>query len=104
MNGAPIDFMHAHSLPWLLLAGLAFFPRLTLLFIGGPFGVLHWLGWLFAPHLLVAILATTMYWHTNPYLCVIAWFLAFAGTSGEGKAVRAGSRRWRKRAAPGVAI
>ena len=97
MNGTPLDFMHAHSLPWLVLSGLAFFPRLTLLFIGGPFGFLHWLGWLVAPHLLVAIMATTLYWHTNPFLCVIAWFLAFAGTSSEGKAVHVGSQRWRKR-------
>ena len=29
------------------------------------------------PHLLVAILATTIYWHANPILCVIAWFVAF---------------------------
>jgi len=31
------------------------------------------------------VLATTYYWHTNPVLCIIAWFVAFAGTAGEGK-------------------
>lgn len=49
-----------------------------------PFGFLAWLGWLFAPHLTVAILATQYYWHTNPILCIIA----LAGTGGEYKVVR----------------
>lgn len=92
------DFFHAHTFPILLLLGLAIFPRITLLFVGGPFGVLHWLGWLVAPHLLVAILATTRYWDTNPVLCVIAWFIAFAGTGGEGRAAHRGWRwRWPRR-------
>ena len=91
------DFWTVHPSGLLLLAGLAFFPRITLLFIGGPFGLLHWLGWFFAPHLLVAILATATYWHTNPVLCVIAWFFAFAGTGSEGGAARWGARRRRPR-------
>lgn len=90
------DFWSSHSLPLLILLGLALFPRITLLFVGGPFGVLHWLGWLVAPHLLVAILATSRYWDTDPILCVIAWFFAFAGTGGEGGAARRGFR-WRRR-------
>lgn len=81
-----MDFFAAHAHPYLLLFGLAFFPRITLLFVGGPFGLLYWLGWAIAPHLLVAFLATTMYWHSNPMLCVVAWFFAFAGTGGEGRA------------------
>lgn len=93
-----MDFWHAHAHPLLLLFGLAAFPRITLLFVGGPFGLLHWLGWVFGPHLLVAILATTRYWDTDPVLCVIAWFLAFAGTGGEGLGARRGVRwRWRSR-------
>jgi hypothetical protein len=84
---------HVGVMGLVLLAGLALFPRITLLFVGGPFGILAWLGWLVAPHLVVAILATTHYWDTNPVLCVIAWFFAFAGTGGEGKAARWGSRR-----------
>lgn len=92
-----MDFMTVHAHPWLLLAGLAVFPRLTLLFFGGPFGVLHWLGWVVAPHVLVAVLATSMYWHTNPVLCVVAWFIAFAGTGGESSAARRAARWSRPR-------
>lgn len=83
-----VGFWSAHAHPLLLLFGLAVFPRLTTLFVGGPFGLLHWLGWLFAPHLLVAVLATARYWDTDPLLCVVAWFFAFAGTGGEGKATQ----------------
>lgn len=90
-----MSFFDAHQWDWLVLFGLAVFPRITLLFVGGPFALLHWLGWLFAPHLLVAILATTRYWETNPLLCVIAWFIAFAGTGGEGKLAHWRTRRVR---------
>ena len=90
-------FFDTHALSWLILLGLAVFPRITLLFVGGPFSVLHWLGWGFAPHLLVAIMATSRYWDTNPLLCVIAWFIAFAGTGGEGRFAHYGvRRRWRR--------
>jgi hypothetical protein len=91
-----VSFFDAHHWPWLILAGLTLFPRITLLFVGGPFGIFHWLGWLFAPHLLVAILATTRYWDTNPVLCIVAWFIAFAGTGGEGKVVHSRARRRRR--------
>jgi hypothetical protein len=94
---AAVNFFQAHPAGLLLLFGLAFFPRITMLFVGGPFGLLHWLGWLVAPHLLVAILATTTYWDTNPLLCIAAWFFAFAGTGGEGGAARWGARRRRRR-------
>ncbi|MCA2981280.1 MAG: hypothetical protein INH41_30420 [Myxococcaceae bacterium] len=94
-----MDFFQAHpGTAWLLILGLAVFPRFTLLFVGGPFGVLHWLGWLFAPHLLVAVLATSRYWSTDPVLCVVAWFIAFAGTGGEARGAR-GAWRWRTRSA-----
>jgi hypothetical protein len=59
-----------------------------LLTVSTPFGLLAWLGWLFVPHLLVAILATTIYWHTNPVLCVIAWIVALGGTSAETEAAK----------------
>jgi hypothetical protein len=97
MDNQAINFFDAHTFDWLVLGGLAIFPRITMLFVGGPFGLLHWLGWLFAPHLLVAIVATTKYWDTNPVLCVIAWFFAFAGTGGEGEAARRARRRRRRR-------
>jgi len=70
----------------LFLIFITFFPRLTMLFaVAVPFGFLSWMGWLFAPHLTVAILATQYYWQTNPILCIIAWFIAFAGTGGKQK-------------------
>jgi hypothetical protein len=72
-----MDFWQNHS--WLFLIGATIFPRLTMLFaVAVPFGWLHWLGWLFAPHLTVAILATMYYWDT------------------EGKAARVASRRKRR--------
>lgn len=85
--------------PWLVLIGLACFPRITLLFVGGPFSVLQWFGWALAPHFTVAMMATLMYWHTNPALVCVAWVCAFGGTSSEGKATRSVSRRLRRRRA-----
>ncbi len=80
------DFWQVHGIFFLLFITL--FPRLTMLLaVWTPFGPLSWLGWLFVPHLTVAILATQYYWDTNPILCVIAWFVAFAGTGTEGKAI-----------------
>ena len=83
------DFWSVHG--WLFLLGAAIFPRITMLLaVTVPFGWLAWAGWLFVPHLTVAILATTYYWETNPLLCIIAWFFAFAGTGAESKfAIRA---------------
>ncbi|MDP2052990.1 MAG: hypothetical protein Q8L75_05105 [Acidobacteriota bacterium] len=79
-----MDFWQVHG--WLFLICVAIFPRLTMLFaVSAPFGFLAWAGWLFFPHLTVAILATTYYWDNNPVLCVIAWFVALGGTAGEGK-------------------
>ena len=48
-----------------------------------PVSSLWWLGWIFAPRLLVAILATTAYWDTNPVLCVLAWIWALCFETGE---------------------
>ena len=68
-----MDFWQVHG--WAFLVAITLFPRLTMLFaITVPFGFLAWLGWLIVPSFLVAVLATTYYWHTNPVLCVIAWF------------------------------
>ncbi len=88
-----MDFWDVHGLFFLFF--VTFFPRLTMLFaVTVPFGWLAWLGWLLAPHLTVAILATTYYWHTNPILCIISWFFAFAGTGGETKVVQLVVRRY----------
>lgn len=97
---AETNFWDAHpqGIGALILVGLALFPRLTLLglvlFDGMQFAFWHWVGWLIAPHLLVAIVGTDRYWHTNPVLCVIAWCFAFGGTGSEAGAVR---RRWKRR-------
>lgn len=89
-----MDFWDNHGIFFLIF--ITFFPRLTMLFATSiHFGLLSWLGWFFAPHLTVAILATQYYWETNPVLCVIAWFIALAGTGGEAKVVETVSvRRW----------
>jgi hypothetical protein len=79
-----MDYWQVHG--WLFLIAVTIFPRLTMLFaVSVPFGFLAWAGWLFVPHLTVAVLATTYYWQTNPVLCTIAWFVAIGGTAGEGK-------------------
>ena len=84
-----VNFWAVHGIFFLIF--ITFFPRLTMLFaVSLHFGILHWIGWLFAPHLTVAILATQYYWQTNPILCIIAWFIAFAGTGGEAKMVTLG--------------
>lgn len=78
-----MDFFAAHTYDWLILFGCAFFPRITMLFIGGPFGVLHWVGWFFAPHITVAVLAYMTYADTNPVLVAISVIWAVFGTGGE---------------------
>lgn len=83
-----MNFWQVHGILFLIF--ITFFPRLTMLFaVGVPFGILAWLGWLFVPHILVAILATTYYWHTNPILCIISWIVALGGTGTEAKVVQA---------------
>jgi hypothetical protein len=77
-----MNFFDNHGI--LVLLGLAIFPRITLLvasFATG--GFFWWLGWVFTPHLLVAILSLP-YWDSNPVLVIFAWFMAIAGTGGEG--------------------
>lgn len=39
------------------------------------------------PRLLVAILATTSYWQTNPLLVIGAWFWAIGGESTEKRVI-----------------
>ena len=81
-----MDYWDNHGL--IFLVCITFFPRWTMLFATAtPFGVLAWLGWIFCPHLLAAIFATTLYWDTNPILVVFSWMIAIGGTMGEGKAV-----------------
>lgn len=91
-----MNFWDVHSF-WFLFA-IAFFPRITMLFAGicaMPFAypVWFWLGWILAPRLVVAILATTFYWGTNPILCVLAWIIALSGESMEKKTILTRARR-----------
>lgn len=89
-----MDFWDLHGI--LFLLGCAFFPRITTLFFSAAsFGMWSILGWIFAPHLLVAILATTYYWDTNPLLVILSWFFAFGGTGGEAKVAQRGVQRGR---------
>lgn len=91
-----MNFWDYHGIFFLI--GITCFPRITLLFATTvTFGIWAWLGFFFAPHLLVAIYATTLYWDSNPILCVIAWFMALGGTSTEGGiATSAGTKLMRK--------
>ncbi len=76
------DFWHHHGVFFLIF--ITIFPRLTLLFSSVAFGgFLWWLGFFFAPRLLIAILATVAYWQTNPVLVVIAWMVAISGETAE---------------------
>jgi len=77
-----MNFFDAHGI--LALLGLVFFPRITLIvasFATG--GLMWWLGFIFAPHFLVAILSLP-FWDNNPVLVIVAWLCAFSGTSCEG--------------------
>ena len=77
-----INFWDVHGF-WFIIF-MFFFPRLTLLFSSvATGGLLWWIGWLIAPRLLVAILATSAYWHTNPILVVLTWIWALGGESTE---------------------
>lgn len=76
------NFWDHHGIIFLVL--IALFPRLTLLFSSVPFGGLFWwLGFIFAPRILVAVLATITYGSSNPILVIISWIIALSGESGE---------------------
>jgi hypothetical protein len=70
-----LNFWNDHGVFFIVF--MFFFPRLTLLFSSVPFGgFFWWMGWIFAPRLLVAVLATTAYMHSNPALVIITWLWA----------------------------
>ncbi|MFN3189455.1 MAG: hypothetical protein ACE361_02945 [Aureliella sp.] len=87
-----MNFWEQHGI--LFIVAMFFFPRLTMLLatsFGG--GILYWLGWLFAPRVTVAILATMCYADTNIILVVLSWFWALGGETTEKTVVtRYGSR------------
>ncbi len=82
------DFWRVHSVWFLIFMNL--FPRITML-VATPFpiGFGGWFGWLVVPRIYAAIIATTLYWNTNPTLCVITWIIALGTTStNEGVLIR----------------
>jgi hypothetical protein len=87
-----IDFFTKHG--WIFLISIALFPRLTLLVSGVLFhsvefgGLLWWLGFFFAPRILIATLATLAYWNTNQLLVIFAWLIALGGESSEKMVIR----------------
>jgi len=89
-----ISFWDVHGLFFILF--MFFFPRLTLLFSSvATGGLFWWLGWLIAPRLLVAVLATMTYGPTNPVLVAFAWFWAIGGESLEKRTVHVSVREIR---------
>ena len=90
-----MDFFAAHTYDYLILLGCVFFPRITMLFIGGPFAAIHWLGWFFAPHVTVAVLAYLQYNETNLVLVAVAIIVAIIGTIGESSSVSVSTSRRR---------
>ena len=72
---------------WWFILFMFFFPRLTMLFCTVWGGILWWIGWLLAPRLTVAILATFLFGHTNTVLVVFTWLWALGGESTEKKIV-----------------
>jgi len=77
-----VDYWKNHG--FFFLVFIALFPRATLLFSSAVFGgFLGWLGWLFAPRVLVAVLATLAYWQTNKILVTMSWLVALSGESSE---------------------
>jgi hypothetical protein len=78
LNFGTTDYWQNHG--WWFLVFISFFPRLTLLFGSvASGGFLWWAAWVFCPRILVALLATVSYFHTNPVLVVISWFIALSG-------------------------
>lgn len=77
-----INFWNIHSI-WFIIF-MFFFPRLTILFSSVAFGgIFFWLGFIFTPRLLVAILATKYYVETNPFLVFFTWIWALFGENFE---------------------
>jgi hypothetical protein len=95
-----VDFFEVHGFFFLIFITL--FPRLTLLFSSvATGGIFWWLGFVFYPRLLVAILATMAYLQTNPVLVYISWFVAISGELLEKKGISSNNRFIIRRYSPG---
>jgi len=80
-----MDFWANHGI-WFIVF-MCFCPRLTMLFATVWGGFWWWAGFVFAPRLTVAILATMYYADTNLVLVVFTWLWALGGESAEKKTV-----------------
>lgn len=74
-----IPSVSSHSI--FLCVMLILFPRITLAFLAlgtGSIGItlLGLLGWIFIPRILIAIMATLLYWPAYPILVILAWLIA----------------------------
>ena len=77
-----MNFWDVHGI--LFLAGLTFFPRLTvLLFSHITGGIFFWVFFLLFPRLVIPILAAYHYWDTNPVLVVLSFLICLGGETGE---------------------
>lgn len=81
------NFWELHGL--LFLAGLTFFPRITvLLFSGVTGGLLFWIFFLILPRIVIPILAAYHYWDTNPVLVILSFIICLSAETGEKAVVR----------------
>jgi hypothetical protein len=91
------SFWVVHGIGFILCLAIA--PRLTLFICSVILGTitsggwLWWLGWIFFPRLLIAVLATYGYWDTNPILVVLTWMWALSGEKEEKTAASDGSQQ-----------
>lgn len=94
-----MDFFAAHAdYAWIFLICMFLFPRLTMLFaVATPFTIFMWLGWFFVPEILVAIMAYSMYWTTNPDLVIVAGVWALMRVLARGRIVQHQSQEPLKR-------
>lgn len=75
MQLSPVSFWENHSV-WFLI-GMAIFPRITMLVATSfGYGFFYWCGWVFVPRFTAAIIATLLYWETNPFLLIFVWIMA----------------------------
>ena len=88
-----VNFWDLHGV--LFIIAMMLFPRLTMLFgtivwkvFGGP---LFWIGFLLAPRLTVAVIATHLYFDTNPVLCIFSWIWALTAGGVQTTAVKSRS-------------
>jgi hypothetical protein len=70
------------------LLGWVLFPRMMFWFFSAIHGgFFFWAGVFFFPRIMVAIMATTYYWSSNPFICIIAWIVALSGEATEKAAI-----------------